>query len=136
MSGIFPGAIAGCIYGIMASSGNVLMGILGIWAWIPNYLADIEFLVYQLGTHVFFNLIWGAIFGMLFAFFYERIPGRNISKSLIFSMVIFSITSFRAGIYYLAYGSFQASFGWIFFGFFAFIPFGLVLGLLYRKPTK
>ena len=135
MSGFFPGTIAGCIYGVMAFSSNLLMGILGIWAWIPNYLADIEFLLNQLGTHVFFNLIWGGIFGMLFAFFYERIPDGKISKSLIFSMIIFSITSFRVGIYYLVYGSFPGFFGWVFFGFFAFIPYGLLLGYLY-KPTK
>jgi len=68
MSGIFPGAFAGCVYGIVAFFDNLLMGLLGIWAWIPNYLADIEFLIYQLGTHVFFNLIWGTVFGMLFVF--------------------------------------------------------------------
>jgi hypothetical protein len=79
-------------------------------------------------------LIWGAIFGILFAFFYERVPGHNISKGLIFSMIIFSITNLPLAIHSIVYGIFAGFFAWT-FAIFAFIAYGLVLGYLY-KPKK
>lgn len=138
-SGIHPGAIAGLLGGIVAGIIAAVIGAIGFW---PPSVPDpvIGFFLSQLGTHVFFNMIWGVVFGMLFVMFYDGIPGKDIKKGIVFSLVIFFITTFRGNIHQLTYSSTPAalfrSYSWIIIGFFMFLTVGLVLGLLYKKTIK
>jgi hypothetical protein len=69
---------------------------------------------------------------MLFVVFYEKIPGKGVLKGLIFSMIMFFISSFRSGIFVLAYGDLMLGL-WQFGGGFTFFVFGILLGYLYKR---
>jgi len=127
--GIYPGAIAGLIGGIPVEISNILIFNRHLWS---IYLSEICVLIGQLGTHLFFNMIWGIVFGILFVVFYEKIPGIGIPKGLIFSMIMFLISSFRSGIFILGYGDLMLGL-WQFTGGFTFLFFGILLGYLYKK---
>jgi hypothetical protein len=132
-TGIYPGAFAGIAMGI---SVFVIMATIFNPELYQRYAADFGFLIGQLGTHVFFNMIFVIVFGILYVMFYDKIPGKGVLKGIVFSLVIFLITSFRLGIYYLAYGLITNFYLWSIAGFIYFPIFGLVLGLLYRKPSE
>lgn len=127
--GIYPGAIAGLIGSILVEIGNILFFNRHLWS---IYLSEIGVLIGQLGTHAFFNMMWGIVFGMLFVIFYEKIPGKGILKGLIFGMIMFFISSFRSGIFILAYGDLMFG-SWQFLGGFMFSVFGILLGYFYKK---
>lgn len=79
LKGIQVGAIAGIVYGTIVFLTNTVSAYIGIYGQIPGtmespYLTDIGFIMSQLGAHIVFNLFWGAIFGVFFVFFYDRIP--------------------------------------------------------------
>ena len=138
MSGIFPGAIAGFFGGLAASFFAVLGSLTGSWGYIIEceVISVIDLWISQAGTHIVINMIWGVIFGILFVMFYGKIPREGILKAIIFSMVIFFLTSFRVTILFLAYELLVFFYLWLITGFLQFFALGLVLGLLYRKPKK
>ena len=83
--------------------------------------------------HIGFNTFFGVLFGALFAMFYDRIPSKDIKKGLVFSMIIFLITTFQAAIYGIVYTGYPIAIALFYQGFLAFIAYGLVLGYLYKK---
>jgi hypothetical protein len=127
--GIMAGAIGGLLGGMAISFAHVLF-------WDPvsfsKYVGDLEFLTAQFGTHSFINMCWGAFFGVLYAKFYDRIPGEKIWRGIVFGMIIYFIISFQVAIYGLLYNEIGL-----------FIPMGnavilffingLILGVLYKK---
>ena len=130
--GIQSGAIAGLIGGMIITFAHIIL-------WDPLFvsesLLDINFYISQFGSHAFMNMMWGAVFGILYAIFYSRIPGKIIFKGVAFAILIFFITSFRVAIGCLLYGNIPSFIGWG-NGIFLFLVYGLLLGLLYRKPSK
>jgi len=128
--GIHPGAIGGLIGGIVIFFAHALF-----WDPIdfPKYVTDIGFLLGQFGTHAFINMCWGAVFGILFVVFYERIPRKDALQGFIFGIIIFFITSFRFAIYWLLFGNIGYSISWG-NAIFLFIINGLILSLLYKPP--
>ena len=127
------GAIAGLIGGIVIDIAHVMF-------WNPLQeefpkTIDFEFLISQLGTHSLINMLWGAFFGILFTMFYIRIPGKKILKGIVFAIIIFFITSFRFAIYGLLYELPPVFVAWG-NAIFLFLAYGIILGLLYRKPVK
>jgi hypothetical protein len=138
--GIHPGAFAGLVGGIGAYLGLAIGAMLGFWESFPvRPLIHVAGLMMQ-------DMSWGIGFGVLFVFFYTLIPYKGIIKGLSFGLIFYFITSFRGSAYFLAYALFHPSpmselyfwaFGtWTASGFFHFIGLGLVLGLLYRKPSE
>lgn len=135
IGGIYPGAIAGIVSGL-SSFFFLSVAIINPLLW-PKLVADIGFLMSQLGSIVFFCMTCGIIFGILFAMFYERIPKKGILKALIFSMVIFFFSNLqlimRQFIY--PYNDMYALWG-LLAALFVFVPLSIVLGLLYRTPVE
>jgi Na+/proline symporter len=101
----------------------------------PKYAKDIGILVGQLGTHLFFNMVWGIVFGILFVMFYDKIQREGILKGLIFGMVIYFLSTFRGAILLLSYASPEWFLTYGMGGLIGFLIFGIVLGLLYCKPS-
>jgi len=145
MSGIFPGAIAGFFGGLAASFFAVLGSLTGSWGYIIEceVISVIDLWISQAGTHIVINMIWGTIFGALFAKVYNLVPGKKVIKGLCYGLIMFLITTLQfttwaicmwanhnlwdlvlAEILGLSIGGANATI------------FGLVLGLLYRKPSK
>jgi hypothetical protein len=142
-SGIIPGAIAGFLGGIPAFVSVVIGSILRLMTMLTpeyenwlDYLTDVPFLTSQFGTHAFMHMLWGAIFGAIFARVYNLVPKKGVIKGLIYGLIVLLITGLRYSFYQLIYGSIAVFWQWILPEVCAFITFGIVLGLLYRKPVK
>jgi len=141
VKGFQIGAIAGIVYGTIVFLTNTVSAYIGIYGQIPGtmespYLTDIGFMMSQLGAHIVFNLIWGAVFGVFFVIFYDRVPGKGVLKGLYFALIILFITSLRVAIYDFAYGFFILAENWSIAGLIPAIGYGLTIGYLYKKPTK
>ena len=141
-SGILPGAIAGFIGGIPAFVSVVIGNILNLMELSPeyktilDYLVDIPFLSSQFVVHSGMHMLWGVIFGAVFAKVYYLVPRIGAVKGLYYGLIVLLITGMRYSIYTLAYGDIITFWQWVLPEICAFITFGLVLGLLYRKPPK
>ena len=135
---ILAGAIAGVVMGILMPIIGFISGEIGlieppggkeIWG-TPMYML--------LGlAHISLGLIWGSIFGAVYAFLYSLIPGKGALKGLYFGLSIWVIKDVAAGSYLaLTMMEVNSAIILIVVGFFMWIVYGLVLGYLYRKPTK
>ncbi|WP_455277424.1 hypothetical protein [[Eubacterium] cellulosolvens] len=142
-SGIFPGAIAGIADGIAASIALIVSPLIGLQIAGAPIELTLDFWISQAGAHGTINLIWGIVFGVIFARVYNLIPGKGFMKGLYYGFIIFVITRTNDA-YALGFGLSSSSLFAIrtglwsmFVGFFSTgIALGLVLGLLYRKPVK
>jgi len=128
--GIHPGAIAGAIGGIV-----YFICMIPIDRWVYGTIGlELSFLVAQMGSHILYNMIWGAVFGAIFAKVYNTVPGKGSMKGLYYALVVFFITSFHISTYNVAYAIYAMAIA-SGFGVFRAITEGLVLGYLY-KPSK
>ena len=140
--GILPGAIAGLFAGIAA--GIVAAGgpVIGLWqtAGVPQVMT-FDFLISQVQTHIVLNMFWGVIFGALYAIVYNLVPGKGVTKGLVYSMILWILFAFIHWSFNLSWFVFIDNWplvmyylGVIAIGIAHNIVFGLVLGYLYRKP--
>jgi len=158
ISGVVLGAFLGIINGILANLTLYIGMALGFWYTATGvsfleYLKDIEFVTYQFGTQTFIHLLWGAIFGAIFARSYNIIPGKGVTKGLYYGLVVALITGVHKGAFYLAYGYIQplgvlvpglniemkeffSVFGqeWIVVDLVVYAVYGLLLGKFYKLP--
>jgi hypothetical protein len=144
MSGFHPGAIAGLCGGLAASIVAVSGPAMGLWgiAGGPVELT-FDFWLGQAGAHIILNMVWGTIFGLMFTKVYDLFSGKDILRGLIYGLIIFIITTFHGYIYLIimfayveAWPAIPETLGGLLTGFANAFVFGLVLGLLYRKPSK
>ncbi|MCW4032115.1 MAG: hypothetical protein NWF08_01835 [Candidatus Bathyarchaeota archaeon] len=126
--GIQPGAIAGAIGGIVYF---ICMIPIDRWVW-GTIALELSFLVAQMGSHILYNMAWGAVFGAIFARVYNIVPGKGAMKGLYYALVVFLITSFHISTYNAAYALYTMAIASS-FGIFRAITEGLVLGYLYKK---
>ena len=137
MSGFYPGAVAGLIAGIVTFFSYYTYSYSLREILHPDIMLDLGFILGQLGSQAMVHMIWGIIFGMIFPKVYNLIPAKGMVKGLIYGFVIaFLINELHAATWALCLGRFMYAHGIIFTGGTQAIIFGLVLGLLYRKPTK
>ncbi|MCW4033611.1 MAG: hypothetical protein NWF08_09515 [Candidatus Bathyarchaeota archaeon] len=144
-SGLLPGAIAGLMEGVAAGFVSVIGHLTGRWG-VPvggEIISTISYWASQFGTHMLINMIWGTVFGAFFALVYNLVPGKKVLKGLYFGLLMFFITTFQLYIWLIVWSAnhdaWQLVSVWILNIFvygFDFVVFGLVLGLLYRKPVK
>jgi hypothetical protein len=146
-SGILPGAIAGIFGGLAASVFAVIGTVTGYWG-IPllsgQIISTIDYWQSQAGTHVFINMFWGTIYGIIFPKVYDLVPGKGIKKGFLYGMILYLVTSFLIGVNGTIWSAFhydwfmaRAYAGNMFvIGSAQAVAFSLVFGLLYRKPSK
>lgn len=141
IGGVFPGAFAGIADGIAAALANAIasmIGLLGpqVMAGVPN-IFTFDFWVYQSGTHILVNLIWGIVIGMIFTQVYNLVPGKGIIKGLYYSLIIALLSTYHFVVYGIGWGLFSFALWASLVGLLSTATtLGIVLGLLYRKPKK
>jgi hypothetical protein len=136
MSGIHIGAIVGLTDGIVSFISEILGSIVGLFPVTPIPIDPIPY-VTVLGMRLIINMIWGIVLVSIYTQVYDLIPGKGILKGLYFGLLFFLVGSFRMAIYWFGWGDLASAWGTGLLGFLGSgIAFGLVLGLLYRKPTK
>jgi len=137
--GFYAGLIAGIIGGILINITRIIEAMLGLPSAVAGVLT-FETALYHLGYEIGQVGISGALFGILYARFYNAIPSKGVKKSLFFGSIIFLFTSFwwtSANIlsWLLTWAE---QFLWLsismaFIAIVIWIPYGLVLGLVYER---
>lgn len=91
-------------------------------------------MTYLVSTSIVLTVIFGAIFGAAYVKFYDVIPGSGVSKGLYFGLIIWFIQGVAGGAYLGIHAmEFDVAIRLIFIGFFMWISYGPVLGVLYKK---
>ena len=135
--GVLPGAIAGFLGGLAASLANLISfitGLLGPQAMpgAPGKLI-LDFWISQSGTHIFLNMFWGIVFGLMFPRVYNVVRSKGVSKGIIYGLTMWLINGFQYGTYWIGWGWLSTGVWSHIVGFSNAIVYGLVLGALYRK---
>ncbi|MCX6659978.1 MAG: hypothetical protein NTX81_06320 [Candidatus Bathyarchaeota archaeon] len=81
------------------------------------------------------NIVWGIIFGYLYARFYDPIPGKGVMKGLYCGLLIWLVSNIRSvSINGLLPTIAPWGISYLWCGFWAMvITYGPVLGALYKK---
>ncbi|WP_455276474.1 hypothetical protein [[Eubacterium] cellulosolvens] len=129
--GAISGLIAGIIAGIVCEYSNQLGNLLGLF--------DPYWKAFNTGN-IIINIpifgFWGIILGIIYSRIYYVVPKKAILKGVIFGLFIWFITKIRLETFELAYGRFIQAVGAISYGFFMWLSYGLVLGILYESLHK
>jgi hypothetical protein len=140
IDGVIPGVITGLIFSLLVIIGYVVGAYTGIifsfMETYPDYLSDIEFIIYQYMNHAWVNMFLMGIYGAIYAMFYDNIPGKGLIKGSIFGLIIWSIIDLQTGLYYLMYGSLSWALTVGIESADLYIFFGLVLEGLYKKRSR
>jgi hypothetical protein len=134
-SGIYLGAIAGLIGGMAASLSRVAGVAIGLFPMVEIPTVSNIFVI-LIGAHLIPNLIWGIILGAIYTKVYNVIPGMGLIKGIFYGLIFFLVASFRTSVYHLMWGLSSDAWAWCYIGFFQALYFGILIGILYRKPPK
>lgn len=129
------GAIAGAAIGIVQATSGYVLADIGIIAfpggrdiWVPSLMALMFLATISMG------LIWCTIFSIIYAHFYDKVPGKGVLKGLCFGMMIWLIKDIAAGSYVaLIMVQTSVAVSLIIIGFFMWIVYGLILGTFYKR---
>jgi len=135
---IIAGSIAGLVGGIVASVLTFIGFIIGIpyWAYYPHY-HPITSITSVVAIEFILMLVWGIVFSSIFLLLFVKIPGKGIMKGLYFGLLLCLLCVIRPFSWGIPYAFNPQSMAMSVIGYsLAFISYGLVLGLLYRKPTE
>jgi len=126
------GVVAGAIGGLVGSIVAVLIVVLeSLFVGLEPTPIPVEQIIV---TFFAITIIFGAIFGAIYQKLYDPIPGTGILKGVYFGLMVWLIKDVATAPY-LAFIDMQTQLAidYVFIGFFAFIPYGAVLGALYKK---
>jgi hypothetical protein len=133
---ILAGAIAGAIADIAVVASAYVFGSIGVFVppggsmeiWTPSM-----FLLLSV-AHLSLDIIWGMIGGAAYSYLYNMIPGKDAMKGLTFGLSIWVIKDVAAGSYLaLTMNEVNSAIMLIIGGFFMWIVYGLIIGILYKK---
>ena len=125
MVGFFhAGAVAGVAAGIAATAARAIEVALNLptAVFFPGFLR-FDVVISHLVTEVGLNAIFGAVFGLVYLRFYDRLPGRGIKKGFVFGMLIYLVSNIHVAFYDLLYGLSGALLGLPGAGVYAYIGF-------------
>ena len=128
---IKSGVVAGIIAGVVAGVSGVLFGGLG--AFLGLYGTPPISLVAWTIYWMIITTIFGAIFGFLYETLYDSIPGEGIKKGAAAGLMVWLIKDIATGVYLGAEQAAVSVVAIIWVGFFIWIVYGLVIGILYTK---
>jgi hypothetical protein len=126
-NGIVAGAIAGVAGGISA----ILFGGIGYYLGLYGLrvITVVEWSIYTM----ILTVIYGIIFGVIYAQVYNCFPGEGIWKGALAGLLIWFIKDVTTGIDLGLEQEPISIIALIWVGFFTWIVYGLVIGLLYKK---
>ncbi|WP_455276204.1 hypothetical protein [[Eubacterium] cellulosolvens] len=135
-SAILAGAIAGAVMDIGFITSAYVFANIGVLEppggsmeiWGPS--------MWLLATlaHLSLGIFWGMILGVVYAYLYSLIPGKGAVKGLCFGFSIWIFKDILAGSYLaLTMNEVGSATILIIVGFFMWIVYGPVLGILYKK---
>ncbi len=136
------GYAAGAVAGLVAAILSPIIGFIFIRTGIIEPIGGLEIwdpTMMMLWPFVLFGLIiiWGTILGVIYSKVYDIIPGKNLKKGLIYSLIIFLISNIRVTSFQIPFAQ-AITWLWTFniVGFLGLVIYGLIIGYLYRKPSE
>ena len=136
---LLAGLIAGIIGGIVANIARIIEALFGLPTAIPGMLT-VETMLYHLGYAIGYSGIFGAVFVIFYSRFYDAIPGKGVKKGLVFGSIMYLFSNLYLSSLELWYGLLTGVEQWFllsaelaYVGFFALLPYGIVLGVLYER---
>jgi len=138
---MIAGAIAGVLCAIAAHGAYILAAIIKLpWgaANLPGVLT-ISFLISHLSYEIMHYLVFGPIFGAIYALYYDSTPGKGVFKGLVYGLILYLISNLYYGVLLVqrwGYETITDAIGAWWMGFFTLATYGIVLGALYKKPTR
>ena len=125
--GVVAGAVAGLVGGISA----VIFGGIGyqLGLYGLRVISVMEWTIYT----IILTVIYGAIFGIIYAKIYDSIPGKAILKGITAGSIIWFIKDIATGVDLALEREPVSVIAMIWVGFFTWIVYGLVIGILYKK---
>jgi hypothetical protein len=128
MNSIVAGIIAGLVGAIIV----VIFGLIGTMIGLIHPVPGVS-MEQWIGGELIVNGIWGAILGWLYRFFYNSIPGKGITKGIVFSLLIFLVAGVRIASLVQIYNMVDLGIATVWLGFWNRLSQGAVLGALYKK---
>jgi hypothetical protein len=124
--GFFAGFIAGIV------KAGLFIGVLWqLFSFIPYQALGVQGAI---TLYVLHTAIWGIIFGALYEFFYDYIPGKAVRKGLVYGLILWVTTIVYQAIISFMYGYYQWAFQDMIAGFISIcITYGIMIGYLYKK---
>ena len=99
--GLYAGLIAGALSGILSFFIYQIYSAVGI---LEPKIYTMMFLARQVIIHIGFSALWGLVFGIVFAFIFDRLPGKGISKGLWIGLVYFIFSIVRPTMFVISWG--------------------------------
>jgi hypothetical protein len=130
------GAISGLSAGIIKALAAIFIAVplvfkLGLtYYWIPP--PPTTPFTRIIANEMIVNLIFGVIWGIIYSKVYRAIPGKGILKGLLFGVFGYLIWHIRWVTLFLVYGDMPMVGQQIIYGFIVWIPFGIILGIVYE----
>ena len=128
--GIITGAIAGTISGIISFVGYQIYSIIGI---LEPKIYTIMFLASQVIFHIGFAALWGAVFGIIFAMTFDRIPGTIIKKGLWIGLFYCLFSVVRPTFFVVAYGMVVWGLAFILITSLDKFVYGILFAIFYKR---
>jgi len=127
-SGVVAGAIGGLVGSIVAL---LIVALESLFVGLEPTPVPVEQIIV---TFFVITIIFGAIFGAIYQKLHDPIPGTGISKGVYFGLMVYLIKDIAIAPY-LAFIDMQTQLAidYVFIGIFMWIPYGAVLGALYKK---
>jgi len=146
-TGYAAGAVAGFIVGIPALIFGVpIIQMIGFGLSLSEVL---EILPFTATMHIVFNTFWGLVWGVLFAKFYDVIPGASSVKKGLMWGLVYAVVEWWCGSLWLVNGFFAIErvsihffanvLLWAVYGPVVILFYGLPFGYLYegtKQPVK
>ena len=119
-----------------SSNSEIIGSTIGLFPITPIPITPVPY-VAIIGMRLIINMMWGIVLVSIFLGVYNLIPGKGVLKGLYYGLLFFLVGSFRMSMYWFGWENLALTWRTGFIGFLGSgIAFGLVLGLLYRRPTE
>jgi hypothetical protein len=130
--GLYAGLIAGAIAGVIPFIVYQIYSAIGI---LEPKIYTIMFLVRQVIIHIGINALWGVIFGIIFALFFDRIPGKGIMKGIWIGAVYSLFSVIRPTLFVVAYGFFIWGIAFMLSASLEKFVYGILFTKFYKEVT-
>ena len=126
------GGAAGAVAGLAGGISGVIFGAIGYQLGLYGTPPDVTIMEWSV-YWIIITVIFGAIFGLIYEKMYDCIPKEGIWKGITAGLAIWLIKDIATGVYLGFERAPVSVIAIIWVGFFIWIVYGLIIGILYKK---
>ena len=119
--------------GFISGTADFIFSVISIFGIFFPIVLTVDIQMAAIYTIITASL-WGILWVLLYAFFYDYIPGKGVKRGLFFGLIIWIIVILRQAVVTASYGYHLWAGLWAFTNFVSIgIVYGLLIGFLYKK---